>query len=78
MPQNARPGKLVLVSIMSTQSAVTERDAYSVEEIAARLPVTTRHVYRMVERGELPSIRLGHRILIRISDYERWLREGAA
>lgn len=42
----------------------TERDAYTVPEVAARLGVTARHIYRLVETGEIPCIRLGRRVVI--------------
>jgi excisionase family DNA binding protein len=40
-------------------------DAISISETARRLAVSTRHIHRLIKRGELPSILIGRRRLIR-------------
>lgn len=47
---------------MSSQSGT--RKAYSVEEVAEMLGVGRTHAYAMVKSGELPSVRLGRRLLV--------------
>lgn len=41
-----------------------EKLAYSVQEVAAALDLHPNTVRKLIERGELPSVRLGHRILV--------------
>lgn len=56
-------------------SAVRERPLLTVAETAERLHLGERTVYRLVDRGELPAVRI--RSLIRIDEGElaRWLVE---
>ena len=49
---------------MSETPTWIDRWALSVDETAAVLGVSRAHAYRMVQAGELPSIRLGGRILV--------------
>jgi excisionase family DNA binding protein len=49
---------------MSETTTPNDRWALSVDETAAILGVSRAHAYRMVRAGELPSIRLGGRILV--------------
>ncbi|MBS1703691.1 MAG: helix-turn-helix domain-containing protein [Armatimonadetes bacterium] len=37
----------------------SSRDAYKPEEIATRLSISRAHVYRLLDRGELKSIKIG-------------------
>ena len=55
-----------------------ERDALSVPEVAARTGISVRHIWRLVASGELPTRRVGRRILVLVIDYEKWLRGDAA
>ena len=45
-----------------------------VQSVADRLDVNPRTVLRMVERGELPAIKVAHRLRFRRSDLENYLR----
>jgi len=45
-----------------------------VQAVADRLDVNPRTVLRMVERGELPAIKVAHRLRFRRSDLENYLR----
>lgn len=45
-----------------------------VQHVAARLGVNPRTVLRMVERGELPAIKVAHRLRFRHADLERYLQ----
>ncbi len=53
------------MSMMSQQSMVAvSRRAYSIPEVAAMLGLPLRTAYAYVQRGEIPSLRLGGRILV--------------
>lgn len=45
-----------------------------VQSVADRLDVNPRTVLRMVERGELPAIKVAHRLRFQRSDLENYLR----
>jgi excisionase family DNA binding protein len=44
-----------------------------INHLAERLGLSRRTVHRILARGELPSIRIGRRRLVRLSDLRRWL-----
>ena len=50
-----------------------ERLVLTVDEIAARLEISRGLAYEAVRRGEIPSIRVGGRILIPRARFEAWL-----
>lgn len=43
---------------------VDERLVLTPQEVAAMLRVSSRHVYEMVQQGEIRAVRLGRRVLI--------------
>jgi excisionase family DNA binding protein len=45
-------------------SGTAQQRTYSVTDVARIFGVTPSHVWRLCQRGDLPSIRLGGRILI--------------
>ena len=49
------------------------RTTLTVAEIASRLNVSAKLVYRLVERNEIPHLRLSTRILIPAEAFDRWL-----
>jgi excisionase family DNA binding protein len=51
-----------------------DRIAVSVEEAAESLGISRAHAFRLVERGELPTIRLGKRILVPIDRLQKLLQ----
>jgi excisionase family DNA binding protein len=53
---------------------MVEIDAYSITETARRLAVSGRHIHRLVKSGELPSILIGRRRLVRRETLDRWLK----
>lgn len=55
-----------------------DRITYSVDEVAQMLGISRGLAYEMVARGELPSVRLGRRLLIPCRAFERWLDEAVA
>lgn len=40
------------------------KQAYSVPEFAKALGLSRAHVYNLVARGEVPTIKLGHRLIV--------------
>ena len=52
-----------------------DRLTYTVDEVARMLGISRGLAYEMVNRGELPSIRLGRRVLIPCRAFDRWLDE---
>jgi excisionase family DNA binding protein len=41
--------------------------------LAERLQLSRRTIHRILARGELPSIQIGRRRLVRLSELHRWL-----
>lgn len=52
-----------------------DRLTYTVDEVAQMLGISRGLAYEMVRQGELPSIRLGRRLLVPCRTFERWLEE---
>ncbi len=51
----------------------------TVDEVAELLRRSSKSVYSMIERAQLPGVtRLGRRLLIRRDDLLRWLNESRA
>jgi excisionase family DNA binding protein len=55
-----------------------QRDTYTVPEVARRLGISRNAAYEGVQRREIPSIRIGHRIVVPRPALERMLRGDAA
>ncbi len=53
----------------------SEQLVLNVSEVAARLGLSTSHVYALVADGALPSVRLGRRVLVPVAALERLLAE---
>ena len=51
-----------------------EPEIYTVEEVAAKLRVSPRTVYRMVQRGELRGVRVGDLYRIPREAFEAFMR----
>jgi excisionase family DNA binding protein len=55
-----------------------ERDrVYSVDEAARKLKIERKTAYVAIQRGEIPSIRIGRRILVPAAAFNRLLDEGS-
>jgi excisionase family DNA binding protein len=53
----------------------TEKDAYTVKDVAARLQIGTPAVYEMVAAGRIPSVRFGRgSIRIPVKEFEVWIQ----
>lgn len=46
-----------------------------VREAAAMLGVSERHLHTLTQRGDVPHVRLGGRVVYRIATLDRWLTE---
>ena len=58
------------------QSRPADRLTYTVEEAAQLLGISRNSGYEAVRRGEIPTIRLGRRILVPVSRLEALLDDG--
>ena len=58
------------------QSQPPDRLTYSVEEAALLLGISRNSCYEAVRKGEIPTIRLGRRLLIPRSRLEAMLDDG--
>jgi excisionase family DNA binding protein len=61
-----------------TSSRRAERLYLTVPELAERWTISLAHAYRVVERGMLPSLRVGHAIRIPVAAVERYERDNDA
>jgi excisionase family DNA binding protein len=43
---------------------MSEREVFSVDEVAERLGLSRNSAYEAVRKGEIPSVRIGRRILV--------------
>jgi len=50
-----------------------ESACIGVQHLADRLGLSRRTIHRILARGELPSLQVGRRRLIRLADVRRWL-----
>lgn len=55
---------------------MTSRLTYTVPEAADLLGISARGIYRAVTEGRLPSLRLGHRVLIPAQALQTWIAQG--
>ncbi len=62
---------------MRREKTLTERRAYSVNEVAAALGVSAGFVRLEIGRKNLPIVRAGRRVLILKDALENYLRRGA-
>lgn len=53
--------------------AASERRTISVEEAGKRLGVSRNSAYEAAGRGEIPTIKIGRRLLVPITAFERML-----
>jgi excisionase family DNA binding protein len=54
----------------------SEEEYLTVAEVAANLKLNQQTVRNWIDRGELPALRVGRRVRIKRSDYERLLEDG--
>lgn len=49
----------------------------TVDEVATDLRLSKMTVYRLIDKGQLPAIRVGRSFRILREQYEAWLRKGS-
>ncbi len=59
-------------------TVTTEPEFYTVQEVADRMRVSRKTIYRMVERGDIQAVRLGDVYRIPRGSFEELLRGGAS
>ena len=52
------------MDLKPTQTKTVDKRTYNVPEFAELAGISRVHAYRLVERGEIPVVRLGRRMLI--------------
>ncbi len=58
---------------MAQQRDEGERRFMTVDEVAAVLRVSTMTVYRLINGGELPAVRIGRSYRVREDEFDRYL-----
>lgn len=53
------------------------RTVLSIEEVALILGLGRSATYESARRGELPTLRLGRRILVPVSAFSKWLEKAS-
>lgn len=69
----------VIQGVKSVQSNVrlnVERDILSVDEMGEVLGVSRSQIYNMVNRDQIPYVRVGSRVRFIKSQIEAWLSDG--
>jgi excisionase family DNA binding protein len=62
----------------ASRRAVQRRMTLTVVEAAERLGIGRNQAYQAIQRGEIPHIKIGHRLLIPEAALERMMNGGAA
>lgn len=60
---------------MTQQLETAQRQFMTVGEVAAALRVSSMTVYRLINAGELPAVRIGRSFRVRTEDLERYLAD---
>jgi excisionase family DNA binding protein len=50
-----------------------QSDTYTVPEVGRRLGIGRKQAYDAAKRGDIPTIRIGRRVLVPKPAFERWL-----
>ena len=58
---------------MSNVQSDIESALIGISHLAERLGLSRRTIHRILARGDLPSLQIGRRRLIRLSDLRHWL-----
>jgi len=62
-------------SAMEKAPRKVEPLALTPEEVADALSVSRHTIYRLIERGNIPTVRIGRLHRVRKVDLERWIEE---
>ena len=60
--------------LVGTMAVVTQRQTVNVTEVADQLGISPASVYRAIERGEIPALRVGSRIVVLKTTVEAMLQ----
>lgn len=52
-----------------------DRLTYTIPEVASRLGLAPRTVYAWAEHGQIPTLRVGKRVLVPAAALEQWIHE---
>ncbi len=55
---------------------MSESKVLTVPEVAVDLRSNVKTIYKAIDAGQIPAIRVGRKILIPRDSYSRWLEEG--
>jgi len=70
------PGVDSSLADLGTDAVAARPPRYlTVAEVAARLRVSTMTVYRQIQAGELPAVRVGKSYRLRADDVDEWIAE---
>jgi excisionase family DNA binding protein len=58
---------------MRQREGAPPRTAYTIREVAESLGLSTRQIYRLAESGELPTKRIGGKLLVLADDFQQFL-----
>lgn len=66
-----------MVSVMHARTTpvtpASDRIAYSIDEVAARFGVTKRHIFRLIQRGEMRRVKIGRKAMVLAEDLEAYI-----
>ncbi|HEX6968941.1 MAG TPA: helix-turn-helix domain-containing protein [Micromonosporaceae bacterium] len=51
----------------------SDRVAFSLDEVAARFGVSTRHVRRLGQRGEMRLVKVGRKVMVLATDLDAYI-----
>ncbi len=76
-PMAARGRRFAAALLLGTQPITGPLETLlNVREVAARLQVSTATVYKIVDRGEIATVRVANSIRVRPADLAEYLRRG--
>jgi len=61
---------------MAPQPDASQSRFMTVGEVAAILRVSSMTVYRLINAGDLPAVRVGRSFRVRTEDFDRYLADG--
>jgi excisionase family DNA binding protein len=65
----------IALALEAKHPVLTGRSCYSVPEAAQKLGVNVKTAYDGIKAGQIPSIRIGRRILVPIVPFDKMLEE---
>ena len=54
-----------------SQNELPEKKFYTPSDVAERLPISKLSVYKAIQRGEIPSVKIGRKIIIPAKAFKR-------